>query len=193
MKNSPLNRKTAPEIVRFFDVCFKQGVISACHFGDDYGVKDFINAHKPNFSFGVLGEPDDYDWQSFRFALYRWARASRQTTLAENYIYQIRKKDALWCFLPYCMRFYIMGMEEWLKYPNPVGIELFKKTIKVHWDPTNPVRKFTTYDFIAYLQEFALDYRRLPDELHPINPYTMDGFCTAIHDLTRSYATGKKF
>ncbi len=188
---TPLNRENGHRIVTFFDTCFKQGVIDAYEFGDDYGVKEFIAQHKRDFVFGILGSSDDFDWQVFRFALYRWARASRLKALAEGYIYEIRKKDNLWCLLPFCLRFYIMGMEEWLRYPSPVGIEIFKKEMKVHWDPNEKVRKMSTFDFISYMHEFAYDYCKLPEEKQPVKPIVVDGYCRAIYDLTRKYAQKK--
>lgn len=188
---SPLNRTNAPMIVRFFDICFKQGVLDACDLGDDYGVREFIEEHRNSFTFGILGQPDDYDWQMFRFTLYRWARSAKMTGLAENYIYEIRKKNYLWCFLLYCLRFYILGMEEWLKYPNQVAIQMFKKERKIHWDPSIEPKKFSVFDVISYMHEFAADYRRIPEDERPVGSFTMDDYCSAIYDLTRKYVTGK--
>ena len=63
MKELPLNRTTAPQVVRFFDVCFKQGVIDAYNYHDNYGARDFLQRFKESWDFGVLGEPEDFDWE----------------------------------------------------------------------------------------------------------------------------------
>lgn len=190
---SPLNRKTAPIAVRFFDTCFKQGVIDAYNLGNDIDAKDFLDKKKSDWTFGVLGEPDDYDWQMFRFALYRWGRFYHYTKFSEEFIYRIVKKNYLWYFLPYCMRFYLMGIEEWLEYPNPVGIEIFKSTSKIHWKPMpGHLSKMTTSDIISYMQEFAYEYRRIPEEKKYFSAVSFDGYCQAVHDLTRKYVTGRK-
>lgn len=42
---TPLNRRSAPYIVRFFDYCYKRGVWDACDHGDDYEVRSFVEEH----------------------------------------------------------------------------------------------------------------------------------------------------
>jgi len=188
---TPLNRTTAPTIIRFFDLCFKHGVIDAYEFSDNYEAKEFVQKHKEAWDFGVLGEPDDFDWEMWRFTLYRWGRMNRFMKLAENYIYRIIKKNYLWYILPFCMRFYLMGIEEWLEYPNPGRIEIFKSEGKVHWKQVPAhLRKITTDDFISYMQEFAYEFRRSPlsqgeDRIMVVR--TMDGYIQALHDMTRKY------
>ncbi len=188
---TPLNRSTAPTIIRFFDLCFKHGVIDAYVFADDYGAREFVQKHKEAWDFGVLGEPDDFDWEMWRFTLYRWGRMNHFMKLAENYIYRITKKNYLWYILPFCMRFYLMGIEEWIEYPDPSKIEIFKNENKVHWKPVPPhLRKITTNDFISYMQEFAYEFRRSPlsqGEDRIMVTRTMDGYIQAIHDMTRKY------
>jgi hypothetical protein len=196
MTRSPLNRSSAPNVIRFFDICFKQGVVDAYNFSDDYSARDFVEKHKAAWDFGVLGEPDDYDWEMWRFTLYRWARRHRLVSFSRDFIYRIVKKNPLWYFLPYCMYFYLMGIKEWLEYPNPVPLEVFKSENRVHWAPVlNYPRKITTDDYISMMQECCLEYRRSPisaQENPPMLAGTLDAYCQAIHDLTRKYATGKK-
>lgn len=186
----PLNRANAPLIVRLFDVCFKRGVIDACELGDDYRAREFVRKHKESWTFGVVTDDVDYDWQMFRFTLYWWSRRSRVsglTSLAENYILFVRKKNHLWPLLPFCMRFYLLGIEEWLAYPNPVQVQLFKSQKKLHWDPNGPNKTFTLPDYVSYLHEFTFDYTKLPEELQPINQSSLESFCEAIYTLTRKY------
>lgn len=191
-----LNRTSAPTVVRFFDVCFKQGVIDACAFADDYGAQEFLKQHREKWDFGVLGEPDDYDWEMWRFTLYRWARQHHYMKFSSDFIYRVVNKTYLWYFLPYCMQFYLMGIEEWLEYPNPVKMEIFKGENRIHWKPVERyLRKITTDDTISYMQEFCYKFRRSPlseGEDRVMNPNAMDAFCQAIHDLTRKYDTRKR-
>ena len=183
-----LNRKSAPQVIRFFDLCFKKGVNDASEMGDDMAVRDFISQHKSNFSFGLLTEPD-VDWQYFRVHMYQLARVSHLGTLANNFIFRIIRKDPIWCLLPYCMQFYIMGMEEWLEYPSSTKLVLFNSQPRLHWDPKAPIKKISTLDYIGYMHEIAHEYRKMPEEERPISAETMDGFVKAVYTLTRKYAT----
>ena len=186
---NPLNRTSAPQIIRFFDICFKQGVIDACNFTDDYGAKEFVEKHKAAWDFGVLGEPDDFDWEMWRFTLYRWARHNHMTQFAANYIYKIIKKNYLWCLLPFCMRFYLRGIEEWIQYPNEADLERFKHEGRVHWAPqqNSSLRKMTKSDIHSYMLQFAYEYRRTPEEGRVMSLNTMDGYCQAIYTLNQKY------
>lgn len=189
MINSPLNRTNARQILRMFDICFKQGVLDAYEFSDDYGAREFYDQHKAEWDFARLGDADDYDAEIWRFLMYRWARKNSMKQFSESYIYKVTRKNYLWCFLPYCMRFYLMGIDEWLSYPYSMNIELFKNEKNVHWRKMDKgeSRKMDKGDFIAYMHEFALDYRRLPEYKKFIATNTMDGYCKAIFALTRKY------
>lgn len=115
------------------------------------------------------------------------------TKFSENYVYCIVRKNYLWYLLPFCMRFYLMGIEEWLEYPNPVAIERFKLNSRSHWAPQKnlSLQRITVNDFISYMQEFVYAYRRVPEDKKTMNAGIMDGYCQAIHDLTRRYETGR--
>lgn len=193
MRYEPLNRVNGPHILRLYDVCFKHGVIDACKMEDDYEVRRFVEEHTSTWEFGVLGEDLEVDWQMFRFVLYRWCRESPGLTkFAENYLLRVRITNLYWCLLPYCMRFYLLGIKEWLDYPNRAGIEIFKKNNRVHWSKNEKTKNFTKPDYISYMHEFAFEYRRLPEGSRPVTDSAMDTFCSAVFDLTRKYAAWKR-
>lgn len=185
----PLNRANGPAIIRLYDACFKRGVIDACEANDDYAVREFISKHKFKWTFGTIKEPDGVDWRSFRFILYRIARETGLMGLSENYIAMIRKTNYLWCLLPYCMWFYLMGAQEWLAYPSVPQIEIFKSHKRVHWDPNCPVKKFTRMDYISYMHEASFEYRKFDDENKPVTDTLMDSYCNAVFDITKSYVS----
>jgi len=192
MNDSPLNRKNAPSIIRLFDVCLKRGVLDAAGARDDYSVREFILEHKKLFKFGTISEPVGHDWRSYRFVLYRWARENSLTSLAENYIMEIRRQNYVWCLLPYCLWFYIMGAEEWLEYPNASSIEMFKVNGRIHWNPAVVTRQITKMDYISYMHEAAFAYKAMDAEDKLVSDSCIDGFCSAVYDLTRKYATRGK-
>lgn len=185
-----LNRTTAPQALRFFDACFKQGVIDACELGNDIEAREFLTAKEEDWAFGVLGQPDDYDWKAFRYWAYWLARKTGLSSLSE-YLFKIRGRNYIWCILPYCMRFYLMGVKEWLGYPNPVGIELFKQSHKKHWNPSEG-GAITKTDIFSYLHDFEFQYRRLPDENKPVSNDSMSSFVKALFDLCRKYVASFK-
>lgn len=182
-----LNRTTAPQIVRFFDVCFKAGVIDAYSYGDDLSVKEFYEQKMSDWTFGSLNTGDVMDWKSFQFVLYWWARKYHMKSLAENYIFKIRTVSYQWCLLPYCMRFYLMGVKEWLDYPSPANIEVFKTLRRAHWSPTADVKAFTRGDYFSHLHDFAFHYRKLPEETKIATDTAMDTFVKALFDLSQKY------
>lgn len=158
---SPVNRSSAPLVLRLFDYCFKQGVQDAADTEDDYAVKDWLEQRKQNGDYGLLSEPDTpYDWKRWRFTLYRWCRTIRLNTLGEGYIDHIRgfQKNFSFAVLPISMRFYMMGVEEWLDYPNALNLALFWQAPKTHWKPVPPhLKKMKNSDLIYCIQDFVYE------------------------------------
>ena len=185
MSSSPLNRTTAPQILRLCALCLKNGVLDAYEMGDDYAVEEFLRKHKENWTYGVLGEPDDYDWKMWRFALYRWCRKCGLTSFAENYLYEVKRFNYLYCPILLSMRFYLMGIEEWLSYPNPVNIERFRKESSTHWTSMGAgSQKMTRREIIAEMQNIAYQFRRRPEEQREMSYGVLEEFSSAIYDLT---------
>lgn len=193
MSYSLLNRTSAPQILRLCAISFKQGVLDAYDLGDDYAAREFVDKHKPDWSYGVLGEPDDYDWKMWRFSIYRACRYNNLTKFAENYLYEVKKYNYLFCPIVFSMRFYLMGIEEWLEYPNPVNIERFKQETYIHWKPVPAgAAKMTRNEILATMQDIAYDYRRLPEEQQTVRAGVMVEFSSALFDLTRKIPVHKR-
>lgn len=186
MSYSPLNRTTAPQILRLCALCFKNGVLDAYNFGDDYAAEEFVRNHKDKWTYGVLGEPDDYDWKMWRFSLYKWCRRAGLSSFADNYLYEVKRYNYLYCPILMSMRFYLMGIEEWLSYPNPINIEIFKRSGNIHWHISGS-QKITRQEIIADMQGFSYEYRRVPEEAQTVSANVLDEFCSAIFDLTSKY------
>ena len=84
-----------------------------------------------------------------------------------------------------------MGVEEWLSYPSATQIEIFKMNKRIHWDPNQPVKRFTRMDYISYMHEACFAYKKLDEENKPVTDTAMDSFCQAVYDLTREYVSRK--
>lgn len=187
------NRTTAPMVIKFYDICFKQGVIDAYEQNDELSTKDFLESRLEDWHLATLEHPEDDKWQNFLFALYWWARKRHMTYFAEKFIFNLKVKCGEWAFLPYCLRFYLMGIKEWLDYPNPVDIEVFKTKSRIHWDPNVGIKQFTNGDYFSYMHDFAFDYRTLPKEQQITSAFSLDEFCRAVFALTREARKRKKY
>lgn len=186
MEKMLLNRTTAAQAIRFFDICFKRGVVDACEFEENIGVKEFLERKSSDWTFGVVGR-DDYDPEMFRATLYWWARKNGLKSLAEKYIFQMNTKSYNTSFLFYCMRFYLLGIKEWLQYPNPLGIQVFKNTPKVHWVAQDTLKSFCRGDYFSYMHEFSYEYRVADIENRFVSTTAMDSFCMALFDMTKTF------
>lgn len=185
--SSLLTRSTAPQALRFMYLCFRKGVLDTYERGSQLDTLEYYNEKWSDWSFGTLEHPEDTDWKAFRAQMYWWARNNHQKGLAETYIFRIRNKNYTWSLLPYCMRFYLMGVKEWLDYPNPSPIEVFKNTGAGHWNPNLPIKAMTRMDLISYLHTFEYDFRRLEEGALGVSESAMSSFILALYDLSRKY------
>ena len=191
MEKLPLNRTTAPQVIRLFDSCFKRGVLDAAAQDDDYGVKEWLERHKEMWDYGLVYDDDNFDFRRWRFTIERWCREDRLGSVGDTYLNSIhvRKNNSnfLFAILPITMRFYLMGVEEWLEYPNPLSLELFRHTKKIHWKPVpKHLVNMTTSDFLSLLQEFVYERQRMKLE-DDLTERQYDGFSVAMYRYTRKY------
>ena len=187
---SPLNRTTAPQLIRLFDFCFKQGVIDACNYEDDYYVKEWVESKLESGSYGVIHEPDDdFDWKRWKFTLYRWCRIARLGSITDTYVNNVPcyKGTFLFAILPITMRFYLEGMREWLEYPNPTNTVIFINTKKIHWKPMKRhLKVINTNDFISMVQEFVFE-RQAKHFDGDLTTRQYDSFATAVWRCVQKY------
>lgn len=190
MPKCPMTRANGPQVIRLFDYCFRQGVFEACDFGDDMMVQEWLDARLADGGYGLLSEyGEDFDWKRWRLVLYHWCRLGRIGRIAESYVDVIHRfrSTSMFALLPICMRFYLMGIEEWLAYPNPNNIVLFKQRNKIHWKPVpDHLRQIRTADFISYVQEFV--YERVNKHFEDdLSQSRYDGFSTAVWRCNQKY------
>ncbi len=187
---SPLNRSTAPQAIKLFDYCFKQGVLDACELEDDYYARDFLEARLADGGYGLLGEPvEEWNWHHWQNILYRYCRLGRIGKISETYIDRVHRYRNTFVFaiLPICMRFYLMGIQEWLDYPNPCNKEIFKQDKRVHWKPVpSYLRRITTADFISLVQDFVYERKHLGLE-NDLSPRHYDSFAMAMWRCVQKY------
>lgn len=187
---SPITRKSAPEIIRLLDYCYKRGVVDASEVEDDIAVQDWYDTIHNSGRYGLVGFPDEeYDWRRWRFFLIRWCRENRMSNLGFSYIDTLRKVSGFWyVIIPMTMRFYTLGVKEWLEYPNELDIELFKAHTRLRWSDRVPaaMKKMKTDDFISLIQEFIYEFRQYPMlEMKNFPPKSLDNFEYAMWQMTR--------
>ena len=189
-KKDPLNRTTGPQVLRLFDLCFRQGVFDACELDDNVEAKAFLDEKFATGGYGLLLEPSKgYDSRRWQLALYRMCRFENLRSLIETYIDRVHvyKNTYLFALLPISMRFYLMGIQEWLDYPNPNAMELFRHSRKVHWKKTSQhLKAFSKQDYITLVQEFV--YERQDKQYEGDLPATKyDGFANAVWRCNQRY------
>lgn len=185
--SEPIPASNGPKILRFLYLCFRQGVVDASEHGSDIDSREFYERKREDWSFGTLEYQDNMDWEGFRATLYWWARRAGMKSLAEGYIFRIRNRNYTWCLLPYAMRFYLMGVSEWLSYPNRSKIELFKHDGKGHWDVNSPIKQMTKPDIISYMHIIEHEFKSLGPEMHMVSPTAMSTFISVVYGLNRKY------
>lgn len=158
-----INRQTARMILKLFDCCFKRGVIDASEADNEHWCREFIEARRTQGDFSLLDVSDIYDWKEWRMILARWCRYTKNMKLCPLYLDKVYKENYYWSIFPIAMDFYILGVEEWLEYPNPYKIELFRYSASTHWKPMprKGLQKITTDDKVSYVQQFAYERERL--------------------------------
>ena len=186
---SPITRKSAPEIIRLLDICYKRGVIDACEMEDDYAVKDWYDCMKDGGRYGLVGFQDEKcDWRRWRFFLIRWCRDNRLTSLGYGCVDSIRTASGfVYVLIPMSMKFYMMGARDWLKYPNDIGMALFKATPRQKWEKDwPPSRMMRNDDYILQIQEFIYELRNRPlDGMKNVTERALDNFEYAMWQMTR--------
>lgn len=188
---SHITRKSAPEIIRLLDYCYKRGVVDASEVEDDLAVQDWYDETIDSGKYGLVGSPDEEcDWKRWRFFLLRWCRENRLSSLGFDYIDGVRRARGFeFLIIPMAMRFYLFGVKEWLDYPNPSLIGMFKAKPKFRWSPSVPqqMKNMTKDDFISLIQEFIYELRNKPMEgMKDVAPRAMDNFEYAMWQMTRS-------
>lgn len=194
MNVSLLNRASAQNILRLFNLSFRYGVLDAYELGDEYAAKDFLEKHRENWTYGAVGQPDDFDWKHWRFYMTsKFCMFNGLTGFSERYLYSIKTYNYLFCPIIMSMRFYLKGVEEWIEYPNPSRIELFKRAGVAHWKPMpNQFKKITKTENFVDIQEIAYEYSRTHGDAQTVTPNVMKEFCSAMFDLTRKYVSSKR-
>ena len=189
---SPINRKTAPEIIRLLDFCYKKGVVDAFELEDDGLVRDWYDEIKGSGRYSLVGfEDEKFDWKRWRFFLMRWCRDNRLKSLGYDVVDNIRKVCGfVYVIIPMSMLFYMDGVRAWLDYPNEIGLALFKQSVRQKWEKGwPPTRTVKNDEYILQIQEHIYELRNHPmSGMENLADKNLDNFEYAMWQMTRPYA-----
>ena len=192
--NSPITKKNGTDLLRLMDYCFKRGVVDACEVGDNYAVQTWYDEMLHSGRYGLVSFPDEeFDWRRWRFIIHKWAREQRFPYSCTDYIDGIRKAQGMgFVIVPMTMRFYLMGVGEWLEYPNDLAILMFKAKKFVRWSNKVPshMKNMKNEDMILLIQEFSYEFKQYPaGEVGNLGPHALDDFemaiWTAAHNIKK--------
>lgn len=182
-----ITKNNARHLITLFDIAFRHGVIHASEVADDYKCREWVAKIREDHTFGLVNCDWFMDWREWRYTLSRWCRYNRIYTLAESCLDKIKHMNYAWAILPLCMDFYIMGVEEWLSYPNERDLDAFKSRSRIHWkDIEHKMKRIRLDDYIAYAQGFAYERIRSEADL-PTAPSAIsyNSLCQMIWQYTR--------
>ena len=187
---SHITRKTAPEIIRLLDFCYRRGVVDAAEVEDNMAVESWLSDIHKSGRYGLVGFPEEEcDWKRWRFFLLRWCRENRLSSLGFDYIDGIRKASGYeYLIIPMSMRFYLQGVKEWIEYPNETALIFFKSKPKQRWTNKVPetMKNMKKDDFISLIQEFIYELRQYPmAEMDDFPSSVLDNFEYALWEMTR--------
>ena len=191
---SPITRKNATDLLRLLDYCYKRGVVDASEVGDNYAVQDWYDEMLHSGKYGNVLFPEEvYDWRRWRFTINKWAREQRLPYSCTDYIDSIRRAQGIgFVIVPMTMRFYLMGVGEWLEYTNDFALAMFKGKRCVRWTNKVPphMKNMKKADFILLIQEFSYEFKQYPTkEIEGLAEGTLADFelaiWTAAHDVKK--------
>lgn len=187
---SHITNRSALDIIRLLDFCYKKGVVDAAGVGDDFAIQDWFDSMHKTGKYGLVDFPEEEcDWKRWRFFLLRWCRENRLSKVGYDYIDNLRKVSGFeYVIIPMTMRFYLQGVKEWLEYPNEMGIVLFKSKWRQRWTTKVPstMKNMKTDDFISLIQEFIYEFRQYPmEEMVDFPSSNLDNFEYAMWQMTR--------
>lgn len=184
-----LTRKNSRYLLSLLDFAYKQGVLSAYDADDERYCEEFVSKHKDGTSFGLLEvQGEDITWKEWRWTLTCWARQARVYLIAREYLDHIAGRNYLWAVLPVAFDFYLKGIEDWVKYPNPCNLEVFKNKPKIHWivERRNDKKVIKNDEIVSEIQRICFERGRKDKGIKGgLSQCCYDAFASTIWTLTR--------
>lgn len=184
-----INRTSITQILALFDYAYKRGVVDAYEEGDDARCEKFVEEMSQSSEYGLLADDFRMSTREWKFIVGSWCHERRLIRLQTKYIERIYAKNHLAAILPVVQDFYVRGVKDWLEYPNPTRVEVFKNSSRAKWLISGRDRKIMTpYDYASKVQEFCFNReRRAIKGLEELPKEAFMNFSSEIWLSTRKY------
>lgn len=161
---APINHYSSQVIMDLFDACYKLGVKDAIEVDNEMQCIEFCENMYNSERFGRIIFNYVYSWREWKF------RLCQMMCDLEKYRVQGLKffesitsyGNYLACALPIAMDFYMMGIKDYCKKPNPNLLIRFERIPYAFWGNEGG-RKTTREDFVTILTGFCYDRIRLDE------------------------------
>lgn len=150
--------------MRLFDACYKMGIKDAIEVDNEMQCREFCDKMYAPQKFGRIIYDYEYSWREWK---YRLTQIIYDDVMFRNqglkYFDCITNYGAyLACVLPIAMDFYLQGIKDYVKYPNPSNLLKFESKGFVLWSKTP--KKASMDDFVRLLTGYCFDRIRVDRE-----------------------------
>lgn len=150
--------------MRLFDTCYKMGVRDAIEVGDTPTCLEFCDRMYAPECFGRVIYDYKYSWKEWKFRLTQILYEGDSQTMMPRrglkfFDCVTKYSGYLACVLPVAMDFYLWGIRDYIKYPNPSNLVKFEEKGFNLWG--QKIKKVAMEDFVRKVTEFCYDREKL--------------------------------
>lgn len=123
---SKITSQVSTMLLQLMHLCYKKGVSDAADLHDTNRCREFVEVMKNGHRFGLVGKNYFVDWIEWRSIINLWSNKIEYRKMANRYLADIETYHHYDSVpLRACMDWYVAGVEDYTKYPETVGLEVF--------------------------------------------------------------------
>ena len=161
---APINHYSSRSLMRLFDACYKIGVKDAIEVGDIPTCLEFCDKMYAPEKFGRIVKDYTYTWREWKFRLTQLLYDGDAQLM--NARHGLRFFDCIGsysgyiaCALPVAMDFYLWGIKDYCKYPNPSNLVVFESNGYSLWGKS--IKRVSMDIFVRKVVEFCYDREKI--------------------------------
>ena len=161
---APINYYSAQVLMDLFDACYKLGVKDAIEVDNEMRCVEFCEEMYSAETFGRIIHNYKCDWREWKFRLCQMmCDMDKYRVQGLKFFESICSySNYLACALPISMDFYMLGIKDYCKNPNPSELIRFEHTPYTFWGYKGN-RKLKRDDFVTVLTGFCYDRIRVDE------------------------------